>query len=115
MITYAANYSAPSRPTLVKIFTATSGEEFIVSFNAYTGAEELDYIDEPVISSHMDNLILYTEYMSGQMTYASFDANSIPNGNPIIGSDEIQWALNQLSGFWSYMRYQRFSSLDEEI
>lgn len=116
MITYDATYGGDAvKPSLTKTFTATSGEEFVVVFGAYTPPEELDYIDEPIITKHMDDLILYIQYIASQMTYVDFGANSFPNGTPIVGTEEINWATMQLNGFWSYMRHDRFASLDEEL
>lgn len=103
MIEYKAKYEAGQEPHICKFITASNGEEFCTELNL-NNKNELDGISDEIINEHIQNLIQYLQYLTGQFqVYPEPEVWTKPF--PFKNLKEVNETIQQMLDWWSHINF----------
>ena len=105
MINYQASYEVGTRPTIKKVFTASSGEEFAMAIN-FENTEDREAVSAELIYQHMNNCVSYIQSKSGDLRIIQLDEPVGSEPWPAVGWFELLWANNELNLWWNYIYFK---------
>jgi len=103
MITYELYNVEGEEPHLQKVITV--GEDRYTTNLTYNNTDELDLIDEAVVSQHMDNLAAYTAFLGSQVEVLP-DEEAAHSAYPLRNADDVIKYLDITSRWWQYLYYR---------
>ncbi len=105
MISYQVSYVEGSRPSIKKIFTASSGEEFTTPIN-FENTEDKEAVSAELIYEHLDNCIKYIQDKSTDLRVIPLNEPVGAEPWPAIGWFELLWANNEICLWWNYIYFK---------
>jgi len=105
MISYQVSYVEGSRPSIKKIFTASSGEEFTTPIN-FENTEDKEAVSAELIYEHLDNCIKYIQDKSTDLKVIPLNEPVGAEPWPAIGWFELLWANNEICLWWNYIYFK---------
>lgn len=105
MISYQVSYVEGSRPSIKKIFTASSGEEFTTPIN-FENTEDKESVSAELIYEHLDNCIKYIQDKSTDLKVIPLNEPVGAEPWPAIGWFELLWANNEICLWWNYIYFK---------
>jgi transcription-repair coupling factor (superfamily II helicase) len=105
MITYNANYEPVNKPYICKVFTASDDEQVHTALSIGNEAEKAEMSVE-LIYEHISNVITYIQDRSKTLSVIQYEENLNSEPWPLKGWEDINWANNEISLWWSYIYYK---------
>jgi len=112
MISYVANYEPVNRPSICKIFTASSGETFHTTMNYSNDSEREDMTSE-LIYEHLENCVKYMADKSHEVVLIKAGESIGSEPYPAKGWAELEWTNNEINLWFMYIYYKEEGSLPE--
>ena len=109
MITYELHNVEGEPPRLEKVITV-GDERFTVSLT-YANEDELDLIDEEVVTQHMNNMAAYTAWLGSGIEVLPLE-EAEQSAYPLANADKIMQYIDETSKWWRYL-YFRNENVEE--
>ena len=112
MISYVPNYEPVNRPSICKVFTASSGETFHTAMN-YSNDSEREEMTSELIYQHLENCVKYIADKAHELVLIKAGESIGSEPNPVKGWTELEWANNEINLWFMYVYYKAEGSLPE--
>lgn len=112
MISYIANYEPVNRPSICKVFTASSGETFHTAMN-YSNDSEREEMTNELIYQHLENCVKYMADKAHEVVLIKAGESIGTEPYPVKGWTELEWTNNEINLWFMYVYYKAEGSLPE--